>query len=33
MSHDDTRNPNVPPREDRADVDDTIDPENEVDEA
>jgi len=33
MSHDETRNPNVPPREDRDDVDDTIDPESEVDEA
>jgi hypothetical protein len=33
MAHHDTPDPNVPPREDRDDVDDTIDPENEVDEA
>ena len=33
MSHDERQNPNVPPRENRDEVDDTIDPANEVDEA
>ncbi|MDX1420941.1 MAG: hypothetical protein R3181_13330 [Rubricoccaceae bacterium] len=33
MTPDDPRDPNVPPRETPDEVDDTIDPENEVDEA
>ena len=33
MDHEDPRDPNVPPRVDSADVEEKIDPENEVDEA
>ena len=33
MPHDERPNPNVPPRENRSDVEKTINPENEVDEA